>query len=103
MNKHNMRLVAVAGSLVLCASFLVFARSKFDERNVLTGQAAFTSYLKEKPGTFRKITVADLPQPYATQAVGNPPKAVPQPDGAWPMVPEGFKVGRFAEKLSGPA
>ena len=35
------------------------------------GAAAFTDYRKEAPGVIRKITVADLPQPYATKGVGN--------------------------------
>jgi glucose/arabinose dehydrogenase len=102
MNLNSSRLIAVGGSIALGASLLVFARSKPDEKNIVTGQAAFTSYATEKPGTYRKITVEDLPKPYATQAVGNPPHLVPQPDGAWPQVPEGFKVERFAEKLTGP-
>ena len=37
--------------------------------HVLTGQGAFTDYTKETPGTFRKLTVADLPAPYATKGV----------------------------------
>ena len=37
----------------------------------LTGQDAFTDYTKEHPGVRRKVTVADLPQPYATQCCEN--------------------------------
>src|SRR5271156_6531198 len=41
--------------------------------------APFTDYRFEKPGTTRKITVADLPRPYATESSGNGPKVVPRP------------------------
>jgi glucose/arabinose dehydrogenase len=71
--------------------------SDADLKNVITGNAAFVSYKDEKPGTYRKITVADLPDPYATKGVSNGPKLVPMPEGAWPKAPEGFKVERYAE------
>jgi glucose/arabinose dehydrogenase len=71
--------------------------SDSDLKNVITGNAAFVSYKDEKPGTYRKITVADLPEPYATKGVSNGPKLVPMPNGAWPKAPDGFKVERYAE------
>jgi glucose/arabinose dehydrogenase len=71
-------------------------------KDVITGQKAFVSYKDEKPGITRKITVADLPQPYATQGVSNSPTVVPKPSDAWPQAPEGFKVERYAEGLNYP-
>ena len=62
----------------------------------------FIDYRDEKPGTFRKITVADLPQPYATPSAGNGPKVVPRPANAWPQTLPGFKVDVFASNLQGP-
>ncbi len=76
---------------------LAVLASDSDLKNVITGNAAFVSYKDEKPGTYRKITVADLPAPYATKGVSNGPKLVPMPDGAWPKAPDGFKVERYAE------
>jgi len=76
--------------------------STSDIQNVITGTAAFVSYKDEKPGTYRKITVADLPEPYATKGVSNGPKLVPMPPGAWPKAPDGFKVGRYAELADEP-
>ena len=73
-----------------------------DVKNVVTGTAAFVSFKDEKPGTYRKITVADLPKPFATKGVSNGPKVVPMPAGAWPKAPEGFKVERYAEDLDEP-
>jgi glucose/arabinose dehydrogenase len=69
---------------------------------VLTGQAAFTSYKKEAPGVVRKITVADLPRPYATKSAGNSPDVVPRPSNAWPKAPAGFKVDLYASGLNLP-
>jgi glucose/arabinose dehydrogenase len=63
----------------------------------LTGPAAYSDYRTEKPGVFRKITVADLPAPYATHSVTNPPsRIVPRPADAWPQVPQGFAVQLYA-------
>ena len=49
--------------------FAVPAVALAQNAQVITGQAAFTDYSKEKPGTMRKITVADLPVPpvYSTE------------------------------------
>jgi glucose/arabinose dehydrogenase len=62
----------------------------------------FTDFRYEKPGTVRKITVADLPQPYATQSSDNGPKLVARPENAWPVALPGFKVGLYAGALDNP-
>ena len=62
----------------------------------------FTDFRYEKPGTFRKITVQDLPAPFATQSAGNGPTIVPRPEGVWPQAPQGFKVGLYATGLDNP-
>ena len=62
----------------------------------------FTDFRFEAPGTVRKVTVADLPAPYATESAGNPPKVVPRPEGAWPKALPGFKVEQFATGLTNP-
>jgi glucose/arabinose dehydrogenase len=74
--------------------------SESDVKNVLTGSAAFTTYKTEAPGTYRKITVDDLPAP--TEGVANPSHIIPMPPGAWPKAPEGFKVERYAEMTDAP-
>jgi len=68
----------------------------------LTGKAAFTDYSQEVPGTRRKVTVADLPEPFATPSVDNGPPVIAMPDGAWPKAPTGFKVERYAMGLENP-
>jgi glucose/arabinose dehydrogenase len=89
-----------AGALAIYAAGPKFDIS--DVKNVITGTAAFDTFATEKPGTFRKITVADLPKPYATEGVGNPPHMVPRPANAWPQAPKGFKVELYAENLVEP-
>ncbi|MGC2297992.1 MAG: sorbosone dehydrogenase family protein, partial [Acidobacteriaceae bacterium] len=79
-----------AALMVLVAAAPVFAQSK-----VLTGQAAFTDYTREQPGVRRHLTVADLPEPYASKGVDNGPDMVERPDNAWPQAPAGFKVDMY--------
>jgi glucose/arabinose dehydrogenase len=73
-----------------------------DSATVLTGQSAFASSTSIEPGTYRKITVADLPAPYATTSVSTRSRIVPRPEGALPRAPAGFKVGLFASGLDQP-
>jgi glucose/arabinose dehydrogenase len=62
----------------------------------------FTDFRYEHPGTVRKITVNDLPQPYATQSAENGPKLVGRPDNVWPVAPAGYKVELYASDLDNP-
>src|SRR6185437_4005489 len=62
----------------------------------------FTDFRYEKPGTIRKITVQDLPAPFATKSAGNDPTIVPRSDGVWPQAPKGFKVWLYATGLDNP-
>lgn len=77
-------------------------QSKPEPQNVLTGQAAFVSSTAVKPGTFRKITVADLPKPHATESATTAQQVFPRPDGAWPQAPAGFTVTLLASGLNRP-
>jgi glucose/arabinose dehydrogenase len=62
----------------------------------------FTDFRYEKPGTVRKITVKDLPQPYATESAENAAKLVARPDNVWPTAPAGFKVELYGSGLENP-
>jgi len=62
----------------------------------------FTDFRYEKPGVTRKITVADLPQPYATRSSNNGAELVARPENAWPVAPAGFKVELYAAGLDNP-
>lgn len=67
-----------------------------------TGAAAMTDWTDDAPGVQRWITVADLPPPNATKSANESARLLQRPDGAWPKVPEGFKVDQFATGLKEP-
>jgi glucose/arabinose dehydrogenase len=64
--------------------------------------APFTDFRFEAPGTTRKITVADLPEPYGTSSSDNGPKLVARPADAWPVAPADFKVELYTSGLDNP-
>jgi len=86
-------LVAAAGWTVIQAA------EKVDAKSLRTGEAAFADAKSLVPGTFHKITPADLPKPYASKSATNFPTVVPRPANAWPKAPAGFKVDLYAEKV----
>jgi glucose/arabinose dehydrogenase len=69
---------------------------------LLTGERAKGDWTTDAPGVRRRLTVADLPAPYATKSVDNGPRVVARPTGAMPQVPAGFKVELFASNLNNP-
>ena len=97
--KPQLALAALA--LLTAASPLLWADGP-PAQPTITGKAAFADYSQESPGTRRKITVADLPAPYATESVDNGPTLVPKPGDAWPKAPAGFKVELYAQGLDEP-
>ena len=62
----------------------------------------FTDFRYEQPGKVRKITVKDLPPPFATPSADNGPNVVARPANAWPQAPAGFKVELYATGLENP-
>ncbi len=101
MIRHRKTLFVLA--LLPVAALGIFAAdAKLGGAQVLTGQSAFGDYRNERAGVVRKITPADLPQPYATRSAGNGPDVIPRPDGAWPQAPAGFRVELYASGLDNP-
>jgi glucose/arabinose dehydrogenase len=70
--------------------------------SVLTGQGALGDWTTDAPGVRRRITLADLPPPYASKSVNNQSSVVKRPGNAWPRVPAGFKVEEFLTGLKNP-
>jgi glucose/arabinose dehydrogenase len=62
----------------------------------------FTDYRFEHPGNTRRITVDDLPAPFATASAANAATVVTRPQDAMPQAPAGFKVGLYAQGLAQP-
>jgi glucose/arabinose dehydrogenase len=64
--------------------------------------APFTDFRFEAPGAMHKITVGDLPAPFATRSAGNAPTIVARPPEVWPKAPDGFKVQLYFDGLATP-
>ena len=96
----KLRLLA---AIVLAAAWIALAAGeKIDTKNLITGPAAFLDYRTIKPGGFRKITVADMPAPFATRSSSNGPSIIDRPADAWPKAPTGFQVDLYATGLDLP-
>jgi glucose/arabinose dehydrogenase/cytochrome c2 len=67
-----------------------------------TGRDAFGDFRSDGPGVRRRITVADLPKPFATQSSRRNAKVVDRPAGAQLKVPPGFHAAPFATDLKSP-
>ena len=65
-------------------------------------QSPFHGYPDEKAGAVHRITVADLPKPYASAAAQKAPKVAPRPDGAMPQGLPGYTVVQFASGFDQP-
>jgi glucose/arabinose dehydrogenase len=91
------QLILTAFFSVGTATFMTLgSQANAQATQMLTGQAAFTDWNQQKPGVRHKITVADLPVPYADEAVNNTPHVIARPASAWPIAPPGFKVTLYA-------
>jgi len=91
-----------SGKATATASSATPAASSSGALKDASPNAPFTDFRYEKPGTVRKITVNDLPKPFATQSAENGADAVSRPENAWPVAPAGFKVELFASGLDNP-
>jgi glucose/arabinose dehydrogenase len=104
LKRFGVALSLVAGGLMVQAAAQTrpAAGQRDNPQNLITGPAAFLDYRAIKPGTFRKITPADLPRPFATDSARNFGMLVPRPADAWPQAMPGFKVELYAGDLMGP-
>ncbi len=91
----NSRRITLAGAVLPLLAGSLAAEIK-------TGAAAMADWRDDAPGVQRRITVADLPAPYATESANEGPKLVRRPAGAWPKTPDGFKVEEFVTGLQQP-
>jgi len=105
------KFATTAASMLACAVLLTACGTDAQQDTVqtphpgklLTGQDALVGdWRSDAPLVRRKITVDDLPAPFATQSSNNQPHWAPRPDGAMPNVPPGFKVQLYATGLGGP-
>jgi glucose/arabinose dehydrogenase len=78
---------------------LAAAGSLFAETPIAPANA---DWHQDAPGVRHKITLADLPPPYASKSASNSPREVGRPAGAEPRVPAGFKIEQYATGFSYP-
>jgi glucose/arabinose dehydrogenase len=88
--------------LLLLAGLLGATMALAADSPVLTGAAAFGDWRTDAPGVRRLITPADMPPPFATPSVANPPGRAPRTPAVLPRAPPGFVVDLFASGLDEP-
>ena len=89
-------------AILFCAAPAFAQSDSHDSQPLLTGSAAMGDWQKDAPGVRRKITVSDLPPPYATKSAAAMSHIVARPEGASPKVPPGFKAELIASGLNNP-
>ncbi len=105
-NTH--RVVACVSVVVLLGGALVRvhgqdgAPSAVSGPAVLSGSAVFADWRRDAPGVQRHLVPSDMPKPFASRSASNAPSVVDPPAGAWPRVPPGYRVARFATGLENP-
>ena len=81
-------------------STVVFSLSAFGQ--MLEGMGKHGDWRADAPGVRHRITVKDLPAPFATKSVSHPSKIVRPPLGAKPEVPRGFAITKWADDFKSP-
>lgn len=84
--------------VVIGGALLLFYNHDIDQ--VAPSNEPFADFHQEKPGVVRKITLADLPAPFASKSVVNGPDVVSRPANGWPQALPGFKVELYATGLN---
>lgn len=85
------------------STLLLLSNSVAAEPQTISGKAAVDADWKsDAPGVRHKITLDDLPPPYATESVTNDANLVDPPPGAQPQVPPGFKIEQYASGFRDP-
>ena len=69
---------------------------------MLTGKAALGDWRDDKPGLRRRVTLNDLPPPYATTSARNPPSVDRNWRGQAALLPPSFEIKLFASNLESP-
>ena len=90
------RTLLYSASVFTLAIVALQAADKIDTKNLVTGKAAFAEAKDLKPGTYHKITAADLPKPFETPS-GRGFGPVAARGDLMPKAPAGFKVELYAE------
>jgi glucose/arabinose dehydrogenase len=103
MKLRKLTIVFVLAILVIVALIKSgVLRTEAESPASLNVSPPFSNYSTQVPGAVHKITVADLPKPYASDSVDNGADVIDRPSDAWPQAPAGFKVEQYASGLDNP-
>jgi len=80
----------------------IFVALLFSSLIAETGDVVFYNFHQEGPGKVHKITVSDLPKPFATKSANNPPEPAEKPGDAMLHSLAGFKVNLYASGFDEP-
>jgi glucose/arabinose dehydrogenase len=97
-----MRIEHLARLSVAIVTLLGIGLSAQAADTIYQGKDAFGDYTRDAPGDWHKITVADLPAPFASESSRNFPKLVPRPGDTLPKTLPGFAVSAFASGYNQP-
>ena len=95
--------VAVFVGAGLAAAFWAIEESDAERaRKADAATSVFGDWRVDHPGLRHRITLEDLPPPYATRSASNGPREAKRPADPKLRVPDGFTVNLFAEGLDQP-
>lgn len=90
-------------SIILGATFTLVPIHNFSQaQERREGAVSFGDWRGDAPGVLHRITVGDLPAPFATSPTALRSKVLRRPQGASLLAPAGFTVQLIAQDLKGP-
>ena len=97
------RFLFIAAFLSASLTAVLWAKDRSREEQAQSANnSVFKDWRADRPGLRRRITLEDLPPPYATRSASNFSSEVKRPAGAKLSVLDGFTVSLFAEGLDQP-
>jgi glucose/arabinose dehydrogenase len=100
----NVRWLRLYGLPILATVFVLVLLSTCGRQSHAAAQngTAFSDFRSQRPGQRHRITLQDLPKPFATPSADMASRLIDRPANAWPKVPAGFSVQLYAAGLHNP-
>jgi glucose/arabinose dehydrogenase len=89
-------------SAIVCSIAILAATGVFAADSLKKGKAAFGSWKDDKPGVTRLISPDDLQAPDESKSADNSAEPITMPEGAKPLLPEGFSAELVASGIESP-
>ena len=105
MGKFRVSVFFIAAFIAagLAAQFWGLEESDAEQAQEIAATASvFGDWRRDHPGLRHRITLQDLPPPYATKSASNGPREAKRPVDVKLSAPDGFTVSLFAEGLDQP-